>query len=112
MSTPVVSGDHLYLGNSNGVVRCFHAKTGEKVYEERLGKDAGIIASLVASDGKVICASENGTVYVLPTTSEFKILASNSMGEPCFATPAISEGVLYIRTTERLVAIKNETGQR
>ena len=106
MSTPVVYGDYLYLGNSNGVVRCFHAKTGEKIFEERLGKEAGVISSLIAADGKVYCPSENGNVYVLAAGSEFKLLASNSMAEPCLATPALSEGVLYIRTTRRLVAIK------
>ncbi len=106
MSTPVVCGDFLYLGNSNGVVRCFHAKTGEKLFEERLGKEAGIIASLIAADGKVYCASENGNVYVLDAGSEFKLLAINSMSEPVLATPAISEGVLYIRTTRRLVAVR------
>ncbi len=65
MSTPVVYGDYLYLGNTNGVVRCFHARTGEKIYEKRLGSGAAIISSLVAADGKVFCASENGIVYVL-----------------------------------------------
>ncbi len=106
MSTPVVYGDYLYLGNSNGVLRCFHAKTGEKIYEERLGAAAGVIASLVAADGKVICASENGTVYVLRPGPKFEVLAKNSIGEPCFATPAISADVLYIRSTKRLIAIK------
>ena len=106
MSTPVVYGDYLYLGNSNGVVRCFHARTGEKIYEERLGSRASIISSLVAADDKVYCPSENGTVYVLRAGPEFEILAENSMGSPCFATPAISEGVLYFRTTEDLIAIK------
>ncbi|MCM2374638.1 outer membrane protein assembly factor BamB family protein [Aporhodopirellula aestuarii] len=107
MSTPVVSGDYLYLGNSNGVVRCFHAKTGEKMFEKRLGKDAGIIASLVAVDGNVLCASENATVYVLATGPEYELVAENPVGEPCFATPAISDGVLYLRTTKRLIAIGN-----
>ena len=106
MSTPVVYGDYLYFGNSNGVVRCFHAKSGEKIYEQRLGSDAGIIASLVAADGKIICASENGSVYVLSAGPEFKMLAVNAMGSPCFATPAISEDVLYIRTVDRLIAIQ------
>ncbi len=105
MSTPVVYRDYLYLGNSNGTVRCFHAKTGDKLYEQRLGNGAGVIASLVAADGKIFCASENGTVYVLQAGAEFKVLSENAMTEPCFATPAISEGVLYIRTTQRLVAI-------
>jgi outer membrane protein assembly factor BamB len=106
MSTPVVYGDYLYLGNSNGVVRCFHAKTGEKLFENRLGSNAGIIASLVAGDNKIYCASENGFVYVLAPGSEFKLLASNPVGEPCFATPALSEGKIYLRTTERLIAIE------
>ncbi len=105
MSTPVVYRDFLYLGNSNGVVRCFNAKTGEKVFENRLDTGAGIISSLVAADGKIFCAAENGIVYVLKAGSEFKVLSRNQMGQPCFATPALSEGVMYFRTTERLVAI-------
>lgn len=105
MSTPVVVGDYLYLGNSNGVVRCFNANTGDAVYEKRLGNNASIIASLVAADGKIYCPSEDGTVYVLKAGSEFEILAENPMGEPCFATPAISEGVIYLRTSKTLFAI-------
>ena len=104
MSTPVVYGDYLYLGNSNGVLRCFEAKTGNKVYEQRLGSDAGIIASLVAADGKIYCPSENGTVYVIAAGPEFKLLAENRMGQPCFASPALSDGVLFIRTTGKLFA--------
>ncbi|MCP4785905.1 MAG: PQQ-binding-like beta-propeller repeat protein [Fuerstiella sp.] len=106
MSTPVVYGDYLYLGNPNGVVRCFHALTGEKIYEQRLGTGATILASLVAAEGKIYCASENGTVYVVAAGPEFKVEAQNKMGQPCFATPAISEGVLFFRTTESLLAIK------
>ena len=106
MSTPVVCGDYLILGNSNGVVRCFNAVTGEKLYEKRLGAKAGIISSLVAADDKIYCASENGTVYVLAAGPEFKLLAENKMGQPCFATPAISDGVIFVRTSEKLVAIQ------
>lgn len=106
MSTPVVYGDYLYLGNSNGVLRCFEAKTGDKVYEQRLGSDAGIIASLVAADGKIYCPSENGTVYVIAAGPEFQLLAENQMGNPCFASPALADGVLFIRTTKSLFAIE------
>ncbi len=106
MSTPVVYGDYLHLGDSNGVVRCFNALTGQKVYEQRLGSGAGIISSLVAADGKIFCASENGSIYVLAAGPDFELLARNRMGHPCFATPAISQGVLYFRTTKALIAIK------
>ena len=106
MSTPVVYRGQLYLGNSNGVIRCFDAKTGELNYEQRLPSGAVIISSLVAADGKVFCASENGTVYVVEAGPKFKVLSSNKMGNACFATPGISQGVLYFRTTEHLVAIQ------
>jgi len=46
ISTPVVLGDHIYFGNTNGVIRCYEVKTGKKVYEERLSPDAAIYASL------------------------------------------------------------------
>ena len=105
ISTPVVYGDYMYFGNTNGVVRCFRSKTGEKIYEERLGPDAAIYASLVAADGKIFCPSENGDIYVLKAGPEFRIVSRNRMGEPCYATPAISKGILYLRTTESLIAI-------
>lgn len=104
MSTPVVYGDYIYLGHYD-YFRCFNAKTGEPVFSERLPQPASIIASLVAADGKIYAASEHETVHVLSAGPEFKPIANNPMGEPCFATPAISEGVLYFRTTQSLVAI-------
>ena len=106
MSTPVVYDNLLYLGNSNGVLRCFDAWTGEKKYEERLGSGASIIGSLVAGDGKIYCPSENGTVYVVRAGETYQLEAANALGAPCFSTPAISGRVLYFRTTEEIVAIR------
>jgi outer membrane protein assembly factor BamB len=105
ISTPVVYGDYLYLGNTNGVMRCLNAKTGEKMYEQRLSTDAQIYASVVAADGKIYVPSLDGDVYVLEAGPKFKLLARNHMGEPCFATPAILRGTLYFRTTDSLVAV-------
>jgi outer membrane protein assembly factor BamB len=105
MSTPVVYRGQIYLGTSS-IVRCFDAATGERIYAERLGSDASIIASLVAADGKIYCTAENGTVHVLAAGTDFNVLSRNPLGEPCLATPAISAGVLYFRTTESLVAIQ------
>ena len=104
MSTPVVYRGYIYLGNMNGMVRCFNAGTGEKIYQERLG--AAITSSLVAAEGKIYCTAEDGTVTVLAAGPDFKVLACNALGEPCFATPAISQGVVYFRTTQSLMAIK------
>jgi hypothetical protein len=75
------------------------------MYESRLGVDSSCSASLVAADGKVYCPTEQGVVHVIKAGPTLEILAKNEMGEPCLATPAISEGVLYFRTSASLIAI-------
>jgi outer membrane protein assembly factor BamB len=105
ISTPVVYGGYIYLANHNGALRCFDFKTGQKMYEERLGVDASCSASLVAGDGKIYCPTEQGTIHVIKSGPKLEVLAKNEMGEPCLATPAISQGVLYIRTSANLFAI-------
>lgn len=109
MSTPVVLDDLIYFGNTNGVFRCFDASNGDKVYEERLGSNASIYSSLVAINDKIYCPSEDGTVYVIQAGREFEVVAENSMGEPCFASPAVSDGMLLVRTAKSLVAIKGSS---
>jgi outer membrane protein assembly factor BamB len=106
MSTPIVVGNHLYLGDTTGVFRCFDADTGEKVYEQRLDGGAYVVASLVAADDKIYCAAEDGTIFVIQAGKDYKLLARNPMGDSCHATPAISKGVLYIRTAKSLFAIQ------
>jgi outer membrane protein assembly factor BamB len=105
ISTPVVYGGYVYLANYNGVLRCFDFKTGAKMYEERLGAGATCSASLTAADGKLYCPAEEGDIYVVKPGPKFEVLAKNAMGEPCLATPAISQGVLYFRTTASLIAV-------
>jgi outer membrane protein assembly factor BamB len=106
ISTPVVYGGYVYLANHNGVVRCFDFKTGEKMFEQRLGGDDSCSASLVAADGKIYVPTEQGIVHVLKAGPKLDVLAKNDLGEPCLATPAISQGVLYFRTAGNLIAIK------
>ena len=84
----------------------FGARTGEHLYEERLGPGtAGFTASLVAADGKVYASSEDGDVYVVKAGETFQVLATNAMNEVLMATPAIADGTLFFRTRSRLVAV-------
>ncbi len=107
MQTPLVYGDYLYICQDHGVLSCYVATTGKRAYQARLGSGgAGFTASGVAADGKLYYTSEEGDVYVVKPGPEFRLLAMNSLGEICMATPAISEGVLYFRTSEHLLAIR------
>ncbi|MEM9700851.1 MAG: PQQ-binding-like beta-propeller repeat protein [Planctomycetota bacterium] len=105
LSTPVVYDGRLYVGATNGVFRCFDAETGQRLYQERL-PGAYVVASLVAADGKIYCPAEDGTVYVIAATGEFELLAENPLGGACLASPAISAGVIYFHTVDRLIAVR------
>jgi len=106
MITPVVYGDYLYNAKNNGVMSCYDAKSGTKIYQERLGAGtSGFSASPVAGDGKIYFAGEDGDIYVVKAGPKFELVARNAMGEVCMASPAISGGVLYVRTQSHVVAI-------
>lgn len=108
MPTSVVYGDQIYILRDNGILRSRHAETGELFYEERIAGDTGFTASLVAGDGKVYLTAETGEIYVVEAGREFKLLAKNDMGEVCMATPAISDGSIFVRTRGHLVALGDQ----
>jgi outer membrane protein assembly factor BamB len=106
MQTPLVYGEHLYNCRDNGILSVYEATSGRRLYQQRLGDGrTGFTASPVAADGKVYFTSEEGDVHVVRAGSEFELLATNSLGEICMATPAISEGTLFFRARRHLVAI-------
>jgi outer membrane protein assembly factor BamB len=104
MPTPIAYGKYLYTCGNSGVVTCYEAETGNEVYRERLG-GTSYTASPVAADGRIYFASEQGEVRVLKAGPEFELLAVNPLGEVCMAAPAISGGVLFVRTQHHLIAL-------
>lgn len=113
MQTPLVYGDLLYMCRDNGVLTCFEARTGNELYQERLGglgfAGFGFTASMVANAGRVFVTSEDGKITVLKAGRQLERLAGNEIGESCMATPAISDGVLLVRGQKHLFAIGEKT---
>jgi len=106
MSTPVVYGDYLYNIRINGVLNCYNARTGERMYQTRLGSGSSAFsASPVAGDGKIYFSSEDGDVFVVKAGPSFELTATNAMGEACMASPALSKGIIYFRTQSHVVAV-------
>ena len=105
MPTPIVYGELLYTCSNQGVLTAYNAKTGERVYQERLGGTGGAFTSSpVASDGKIYLSSEDGDVFVVKAGPKYELLAKNPVGEVMMATPAISDGLLIVRTVSHLFA--------
>ena len=105
LQTPIVVG-HLLWGALDSIVTCFDVQTGKIHYSERLTDPTqGFTASPVAAGGKLYFTGERGDVFVVPVAEKFSVLATNKLGGICLSTPAISEGTLLFRTTEKLIAV-------
>ena len=109
ITTPILYGDLLYVCSDGGVLAAYQAETGERVYRERVTRGSRFSASPVVSDGKLYFSSEDGDVVVVKAGPQFERLAVNSMGELIMATPAISEGMILVRTQHHLVAVAEST---
>jgi outer membrane protein assembly factor BamB len=104
--TPIAYGNHLYVVQNNGILSVYNLTGGERLYQQRVGDKPGAYsASPVAADGKIYFTSEDGEVFVIKAGPKYELLASNPVGEVLMATPAISDGVLYIRGMKHLYAI-------
>ena len=106
MPTPVLYDGRLYVLKNQGILTCWDVKTGALVYEQRLaGVKSGFSASPVAADGKLYLPSEDGDVYVVKAGPTFELIATNAMGQPLMASPAIAGGLLIVRGERDLFAV-------
>jgi outer membrane protein assembly factor BamB len=99
--SPVARGEHVYFVNDAGLAGCYHARTGRRLWLERLA-DAGFHASPLMINGKVYATSLAGDVYVFAAEPTFRLLARNELGEGTRATAAVAAGRLYIRGERHL----------
>jgi outer membrane protein assembly factor BamB len=106
LNTPLVYGEYLYILGNNGIVVCYRARTGEKIYQQRLGTGGYFTASPVAGGGKLYFTNEDGDVYVVRAGPEYELLAQNHMGDVSMATPAITGSILLYRTQHHLFALR------
>ncbi|MCR9294558.1 MAG: PQQ-binding-like beta-propeller repeat protein [bacterium] len=113
MVTPVCYGDHLYTCDSRGVFECFDAKTGERIYRKRISNSSAtsFVGSLVAADGHIYVPSEEGIMLVIKAGADYEIVAENPLGELMLTTPAISQGVMYLRGQSHLIAVREEASK-
>jgi outer membrane protein assembly factor BamB len=110
--TPLAYEGILYVIVDNGIFSAYDLATGGRLYRTRLEVGAGFSASPVASNGRIYLASEEGAFFVVRAGREFQLLGRNDMGEPVLASPAISEGALFVRGREHLFAIKGRPASR
>jgi outer membrane protein assembly factor BamB len=104
--SPILYRGILHTCNNNGILTSYRAETGEQLSQLRLSAAGGSFsASPVAADGRLYIASETGDVYVLRAGPEPELLAVQPMGETVMSTPAISGGLLVVRTLNHVFGL-------
>ncbi len=103
ISSLVYDAGILYMASDVGAVSAIDAETGKRIWQERV--DGLFTASPIAGDGKIYFVSETGEVIVLRAGREPAVIARNDIGERLMASPAISNGQLFLRSDGRLFAI-------
>jgi outer membrane protein assembly factor BamB len=100
--SPILERDWLLLNDDRGFAHAFNAATGEVVWSERFGRQH---ASLVSADGLVYFLNDAGECRVVRPAEKFAVLANNALGENSYASPALSEGQIFLRTDKHLWCI-------
>ncbi len=101
--SPLYYDGVLYVVKNGGILTAFNPASGEVFKTGRVtGALGGYSASPVAAEGRIFILSEEGKLAVLRAGRDWDVLAVNDLGEGAFATPALSEGRIYLRTDEAL----------
>jgi outer membrane protein assembly factor BamB len=103
--TPIAYGDYLFTCGNNGIVTVYDARTGERLARSRVGAGGAFSASPVAADGRLYLANEDGEVHVVSADPKLAPIAKNEMKEVIMATPAISDGLIVVRTLGHVYGI-------
>ena len=105
LASPLIYEDVLYLVKGGGVMTALDPRTGRILKQGRLAGDPdGIFSSPVAADGKIYVTSVSGKVTVVRAGPDWTTLHINDLDEECYASPAIGEGRIYIRTRSSVYA--------
>lgn len=102
--SPVAVGERVYLVKNGGLLTCVDAKSGERVSRTRTRGSGTHYASPLVADNRLYTFAGDGRISVLELGDAPRILAVNEMNEGVFATPAIVDGVIYVRTHSKLFA--------
>lgn len=108
VGTGLILERHLWTVDNAGVVRCTEAETGKEALKERPPGGAAW-SSMVLAAGRVYYTARSGeTVVFKPDPKAFAVLAVNSLGEPSNATPAISDGEIFLRTSRAVYCVSGK----
>ncbi len=102
--SPLYHDGYIYFVKNGGILTCLEADTGRRVYRTRTGGRGTHYASPLIADGKIFTIAGDGRISVLTLGTDPQVLAINDMQDDVYATPAVVDGTIYVRTHATLFA--------
>jgi outer membrane protein assembly factor BamB len=100
--SPVWYRGQLFMIRSGGILAVVDAKTGQSLKQGRIGATGEYFSSPVAGDGKIYMINQRGKLTVLEAAPGWREISSADFGEDAYASPAVVDGRLYVRTNGHL----------
>ena len=88
-----------------GILTAMNAKTGEEIFQERLG--GSYSASPILANGHLYFCDQKGTVTVIKPGKELDVVSKNKMADGFMSSPAVSDNALYLRSKTHLYRIED-----
>ena len=105
IATPILYRGVLFLVKDGGILTSYEPKTGVVLKRGRIeGATEQFFPSPVGAGGRLYLTSSTGTVAVVIAQAQWETLAVNDLDEPVFASPAIADGRLFVRTRSKVYA--------
>jgi outer membrane protein assembly factor BamB len=99
----VVVNDSLFCVSDAGIASCIDPLNGEVRWSERLS--GNFSASPVVAEGRIYFLNETGATHVVKASKTFELLATNEIGEKTLASPAVTDGAIYLRGEKHLMKV-------
>jgi outer membrane protein assembly factor BamB len=103
VASPLAVNGMLYVATNYGVLACYDAKSGEKLWSQEFG--GSFYASPVFADGKVYITDMTGKTYIVKATRDYQLVGSPEIGEKAVCSPIFQDGKVYLRGMSNLYCI-------
>ena len=102
---PVIWKGNLFMVSDSGVATCLEARTGKRLWRNRL-RSRNVKASPLAADGHIYFLGHDGVCTVVDAAGNFHVVSENSLDDEFTASPALSDGRIYLRGRKALYAVE------
>lgn len=103
VSSPLAVNGLLYVATTYGVLACYDAKSGEKLWSQEYG-DA-FYSSPVYADGKVYITDMTGKTHIVKATKDYQLVGTPELGEKAVCSPVFADNRVYLRGMNQLYCL-------